>query len=145
MKAREHSLSAAVLSLALVACGCGGGGYDGGPSPGPSPGPGPAPGGNAIRIVGQSGSQAFDPNPAPAPASSQGVAWRNDDSVVHRIVANDGSFDTGNIAPGATSAVQRLATDGTNYHCSLHPGMIGSINSSSGAPPPCTGIYCDER
>jgi plastocyanin len=71
------------------------------------------------------------------------VAWRNSDGVVHRIVANDGSFDTGDIAPGATGTAVRMATDGTNYHCAIHPGMIGSINASSGAPPPCQGLYCD--
>jgi plastocyanin len=144
MEARTCAMSAAAtLCLALAVYGCGGGGSDGGPAPGPSPGPGPAPGGgSAIRIVGENGSQSFDPNPAPAP--STGVAWRNDDNVVHRIVANDGSFDTGNIAPGATSAMQRLATDGTNYHCSLHPTMIGAINSSGGTAPPCTGLYCDD-
>jgi plastocyanin len=133
----------ALLCLALAASSCGGSSYDGpGPSPAPGPGPAPAPGGaSAIRIVGENGARSFDPNPATA--SSQGVAWRNDDNVVHRIVANDGSFDTGNIAPGATTAFQRLATDGTNYHCSLHPTMIGAINSSGGTPPPCTGLYCD--
>ena len=136
----------AVLCLVITAFACGGGGDGGpGPSPAPSPAPAPAPapgGAAAISIVGENGARSFDPNPATA--SSQGVAWRNDDGVVHRIVANDGSFDTGNIAPGATSAFQRLATDGTNYHCSLHPTMIGAINSSGGTPPPCTGLYCDD-
>lgn len=71
------------------------------------------------------------------------VTWRNTDGVTHRIVFNDASVDTGDIGPGATSQAVALATNGTNYHCSIHPGMIGAINSNSGAPPPCTGVYCD--
>jgi plastocyanin len=69
--------------------------------------------------------------------------WRNNDSVAHRIVFNDGSRDTGDIAPGATTAAITLPNDGVNYHCSIHPGMIGSVRpTGGGAPPPCTGVYC---
>jgi hypothetical protein len=68
--------------------------------------------------------------------------WRNTDGVVHHIVLNDGSLDSGNIAPGASSAPLRLGVDGANYHCTIHPTMVGSINAASGEPPPCTGEYC---
>ena len=71
------------------------------------------------------------------------VAWRNGDGVVHRIVANDNSFDTGDIGASRTSAVVTIPSTGLNYHCSIHPGMVGAINGSSGTPPPCSGIYCD--
>jgi plastocyanin len=71
------------------------------------------------------------------------MAWKNTDSVTHHIVMNDGSKDTGDIPPGGTSAALTLATNGGNYHCTIHPGMVGSINSSTGAPPPCSGAYCD--
>jgi plastocyanin len=71
------------------------------------------------------------------------VAWHNNDGTTHRIVANDGSFDTGNIAPGATSSAVRPAAAGANYHCSIHPSMTGAIGSQQGtAPPECTGPYC---
>jgi len=91
--------------------------------------------------MGQRGAQSFSPNPATV---SQGdtVAWHNTDNTTHRIVLNDGSLDTGDLAPGATSTSMRLATNGANYHCTIHPTMVGSINSSTGAPPPCTGAYC---
>jgi hypothetical protein len=32
---------------------------------------------------------------------------------------------------------------GTNYHCQIHPGMIGAVSGGSGGAPPCTGLYCD--
>lgn len=133
-------LAATVAAISLLAS-CGGGGSDG-PAPGPSPSP--PPGGAAsttISIVADRGAQSFDPNPATA-SQGQTVAWRNTDAVVHRIVSNDGLLDTGNISPGATSSALPLTTDGTNYHCTIHPGMIGSVNRASGTPPPCTGIYC---
>jgi plastocyanin len=100
-----------------------------------------AAGATTIDILGQRGAQSFSPNPA---GVSQGemMAWRNTDSVVHHIVLNDGSIDTGDIAPGATSSALRLAPDGANYHCTIHPTMIGSIKSSSGTVPPCQGNYC---
>jgi plastocyanin len=91
--------------------------------------------------VGERGAQSFAPNPATA-SRGQTIAWRNTDAVIHRIVFNDASLDTGNIAPGASSAPITLPTDGANYHCSLHPGMIGAIATSSGTPPPCEGLYC---
>ncbi len=68
--------------------------------------------------------------------------WRNNDTVVHRIVSNDGTFDTGDIAPGATTRAIQSPSAGTNYHCSIHPGMIGAVNATGGAPPPpCQGTY----
>jgi plastocyanin len=129
----------AVVGLTTLSA-CGGSSY----SPPNNPAPTPLPSGGAsatVSILGDRGRQSFTPNPATVSAART-VVWQNTDGVVHRIMSNDGSFDTGNIAPGASSQVITLSTDGTNYHCPIHPGMIGSINAASGAPPPCTGIYC---
>jgi plastocyanin len=71
------------------------------------------------------------------------VVFRNTHNVPHRVVLNDGSLDTGDIAPGATSRAVQMPAAGTNYHCSLHPGMIGSVATAmGGAPPACDGEYC---
>ncbi len=70
------------------------------------------------------------------------VMWQNMDTQTHHIVLNDGSLDTGDIAPGRSSPALTLTVNGARYHCTIHPGMVGSINSSAGAPPPCTGAYC---
>ena len=126
----------------VVMAGCGGGSSSGGGGNPGGPTPPPAGGASAtVSIRGDRGNQSFNPNPASVSAART-ISWQNSDGQVHRIMANDGSFDTGNIAPGATSGVITLNSDGTNYHCTLHPGMIGSVNASSGTPPPCTGIYC---
>jgi plastocyanin len=123
------------LFTALVAVvGCGGSGSSASaPSTTTSP---------TISIVGQNGTQAFSPNPAAF--GGQQVIFKNNDSVTHRIVLNDGSVDTGEIAPGATSRALTMPSAGANYHCAIHPGMIGSTSAASGAPPPmCDGPYCN--
>ena len=124
--------------LSLMGCGDGSGGSSNAPTP-------TTPTSNVftISIVGQMGSQSFSPNPASA--GGRMVAWRNDDGVTHRIVANDGSFDTGNVAAGATSTMVQPAPSGLNYHCEIHPTtMFGAIGGAGGeSPPPCEGIYCE--
>ena len=119
----------AVVALAGAAA-CGGGS----PSS-PSP-PGPV----TITIAGERGAQSFAPNPSQA--AGQTVVFKNNDSVVHRVRLNDLSIDTGDIAPGATSAPVLMPGAGTNYHCMLHPAMVGAVGAATAAPPPCTGIYC---
>jgi plastocyanin len=122
-------LAAAAAGLILSACGGGG-----------STPSGPTPGALTITITRQNGAQSFSPNPASA--GGQTVVFRNADSVAHRVMLNDGSIDTGDIAPGATSSQVEMPAQGTNYHCSLHPDMIGAVSATAGGPPPCEGPYC---
>jgi plastocyanin len=130
------SVPGVVFTVCLLTTACGGGSSS--PSS-PSPQPATAP---TIDIVGQNGTQAFAPNPANY--GGQMVVFRNTHNVPHRVVLNDGSVDTGDIPPGTTSRAVLMPAVGTNYHCSLHPGMIGAVASTSGgAAPPCEGIYCD--
>jgi len=131
---------AAAIALATTSCG----GGDGGGSPtGPTPTGGSPPASSvAIDITTTAGSQSFTPNPMPMTTAAS-VTWVNRDGAVHRIVANDGSFDTGDIAPGSTSRAVQPTAAGANYHCSIHPAMVGAIGAAQGAPPPpCTGEYC---
>jgi len=101
-----------------------------------------APNGAAtVTIMGQNGALSFTPNPAPITQGAL-VVWRNADSTVHRIVMNDGSFDSGDIGPGGMSATMRLSSNGGNYHCTIHPTtMFGSINVATDPPvsPPAPG------
>ena len=133
-------LRATAVAVALACAACGGSGYNGG-TPSPTPTPTPTPSGVTVSIAGNLGSQSFNPNPA-SPGAALTVNWRNADGLVHRIVANDNSFDTGNISPSGTSMTVTVPAAGVNYHCSLHPTMIGAVNGSGGTAPPCTGRYC---
>jgi plastocyanin len=132
---RRILVGSSALMLMVMAAACGGGGSSAPTSPSPSSGP------FTITVTRQNGAQSFSPNPASV--GGQMVVFRNADSVIHRVVLNDGSIDTGNIAPGAMSAAVRMPNGGTNYHCSLHPDMVGAVNPEAGGPPPmCEGIYC---
>ena len=73
------------------------------------------------------------------------VLWRNSNGDTHRIVGNDGTFDTGDLVPGATSRMVQMPQGGLNYHCSIHPTtMFGAIGGAGGeAAPPCED-YCDD-
>lgn len=130
MRLQELAL-VSIAGVLLVGCGGGGGSTPSSPSS-----TAPA----TITIVGSSGAQAFSPNPASL--GGQMVVFRNNDSVAHRVVLNDNSIDTGDIAPGATSRAVLMPGTGTNYHCQIHPGMIGAVSGPSGVPA-CTGLYCE--
>jgi plastocyanin len=95
-----------------------------------------------VNVVGINGALSFSPNPASLPAA-QMIVWHNVDSVTHRVVFNDQSVDTGNLAPGAFSQAQVLAAAGGPYHCSIHPEMVGSVNRDTPAAPPCQGGFCN--
>jgi plastocyanin len=139
-----RSTFAAMCGIALCAIAltkCGGDSSDSPMAPTPPP---PTGGGTptTIAIVGERGAQSFTPNPATV-AQGATLVFRNDDNTVHRIVFNDNSFDSGNINPGGASTGRAVPTNGANYHCTLHPGMVGSISGTAGQPPPpCTGQYC---
>ena len=55
------------------------------------------------------------------------VTISNDDSATHTWTADDNSFDTGDLAPGATGS-ERFDEAGTvSYHCEIHKNMTGTV------------------
>ena len=144
---RRTGTMAVALAVALVASGCGGGG--GSTPTGPTnPGAGGGGGGGGqtvvtINITGQGGRLAFSPNPATV-QPGQMVAFKNNDTVAHRVTLDDGSVQTPEIAPGATSAPVAMGTSGSKtYHCTIHPGMVGGFNGAEAEiPPNCNQAYC---
>lgn len=128
-----------VMTLVAIAgfwtWGCGGVGY--GSSSNSPTAPTSTPGAMGvvtINVVAINGAQSFSPNPATLSAG-QLIVWHNVDHVTHRVVLNNGSYDSGNLDPGASSQPMALGKGG--YHCSIHPEMIGSINEdTSGSPDP---------
>jgi plastocyanin len=100
------------------------------PSPSPTPTPAPTPSANAVvvEILGESGNMSFNPAVASLQVGQQ-VRWHNADTTVHTATQDGGGFDTGFLAPGATSASITLNAAGSlRYHCSVHPGMVGTLN-----------------
>jgi plastocyanin len=133
-------ISTVLIAMSLGVGGCGSS-YSGSPtSPSPTPTP-PSPPSVAtpappttgdvvtIDVVFENGAQSFSPNPATL-APGQMVVWHNIDRVTHRVVLNNGSLDTGDLGPGASSRPMRINTVGP-YHCSIHPSMVGTINAAA--------------
>jgi plastocyanin len=94
-----------------------------------------------ITITGQGGKLAFTPNPATV-AAGQTVVFKNNDTVAHHVILDDGNTQTADIAPGATSAAVAIGGN-KSYHCTIHPGMVGGFNGTEVEPPPnCNMAYC---
>jgi plastocyanin len=86
----------------------------------------------------------FSPNPIRITVGST-VTWTNSTAATHTSTSDTGAWNTGNIAPGATSAAVAFPTAGTfTYHCAIHPSMTGSVIVSAAAPapssPPVVGL-----
>jgi plastocyanin len=78
-------------------------------------------------------STAFKPKTVTI-AGGDTVTWKNVDTVNHQVVANNGAFASGQIAPNRIYA-KRIDTPGTyNYHDALHPTLKGTVKVT-GAPP----------
>jgi len=139
---RAYAPAGLLVTLGLGLYGCGSGSYGTSTAGNPSSPTTPATSGAGvvtIKIVAINGAQSFSPNPSSVPAG-QVVVWQNVDTVTHHVVLNDRSIDTGDIAPGHSSTPMTIA--GGQYHCTIHPEMIGSVNEAQAAAQPCQGAYC---
>ncbi len=91
---------------------------------------------------GSTGGGGNNPPPAPNSVSLKSIAftpatltvavgttvtWTNNDNIAHTVTADDNSFDSGNLAAGATYT-KSFTTAGTYpYHCSYHANMTAKI------------------
>jgi len=56
------------------------------------------------------------------------VTWTNEDTVQHNVTADDGTFDSGPIAPGGTFSFTFTTAGTYAYKCTIHqPDMVGTI------------------
>lgn len=69
---------------------------------------------------------AFSPATARA-ATGETVTWTNDDSVPHTVTADDGSFDSGILDPGASFSWTFDQAGTFPYLCALHPQMQAEV------------------
>jgi plastocyanin len=120
----------AVLVL-LASSGCGG--ATSFPTASPTPmlpftPAGPAAPGTSVSIVmGASAltSTAYSPNPIRL-ALGNSVTWINNDNITHTSTADGGAWHS-IIAPGRTFTRTFTTTGSFPYHCTIHPGMVGTI------------------
>ena len=60
-------------------------------------------------------------------AAGTRVSWVNDDPTEHTVTSEDGSFDSGTIAPGEGFAVRFTEPGDYPYVCAIHPDMRGTV------------------
>jgi plastocyanin len=139
---RAFVAASVAVALGLGVWGCSGNGYTSGIGGNPNTPTTSIPGVVTINVVAVNGAQSFSPNPASLPAG-QLVVWHNVDTITHHVILNDRSVDTGELAPGASSQPMAIAAGGGQYHCSIHPIMVGSVNQDTNVADPCPGGYCN--
>ena len=139
---RSRFICGAALAIAgalMVSCGSSGSSSSSG---GTNPATPSSSGGPTVTVAISSGftPNSFNPNPVPA-SVGQTVAFKNNDTVSHHLVLDNGSVDIGDIAPGATSKTITVPAGSGNFHCTLHPTMVGAINGPVPQAPPCDPSY----
>src|SRR4051812_25247801 len=118
----------AVLTL-LLAPSCGGGSSSTpaappNPTTTTTPAPPSAVADVTITIAANAGASSYSPSGATVKVG-QTVAWRTSDTDFHTATDNGGRWNTGTVAPGATSPAIAMTTAGSfPYHCLFHPGMV---------------------
>jgi plastocyanin len=131
MRYRYYSLVPITFVL-MVAAGCGSSSYNSNPptNPTPTPTPTPAPSGatpvaipNGASVL---GTDAFRPNPTMI-AVGGSVTWTNTDVVAHTATSNSSVWNSSTIAPGAQFSFTFPNAGTFPYHCTFHPGMVGTI------------------
>ena len=55
------------------------------------------------------------------------VVWTNHDVIIHDVIANNGFFSSGDIAPGAAFSFTFTVAGTYSYHCSYHSIMAGVV------------------
>jgi plastocyanin len=125
MRVRVTTLAALVAFTAL-SLGCGS--SSGSPT---SPSTGGSGGGSStsisiVRGAATLSTTAYSPNPDTI-AAGDTIVWTNNDTEAHTSTGDNGAWNSGVIAPGATYS-RTFSTAGTfTYHCTIHPGMVGTI------------------
>jgi plastocyanin len=124
MKRLTTALFILVVTIALAACSDSGG--SAAPAATTSQAPAsPAGGPPTVAIK----DFAFNPAGTSVAAGSK-VTWTNSDTTAHTVTFDDGSADSGNLAPGSTFD-HTFATAGTfAYHCTIHSQMHGTVTVS---------------
>jgi plastocyanin len=117
---------AAISFILLGAIAC----SDNATSPSPTAPP-PSSNGSAASVViprgaESLGNRAFNPDDVSVAVGAT-VTWTNTDSEAHTSTSDRAGWDSGVVQPGATFSAT-FPTAGTfTYHCTLHPGLVGTI------------------
>jgi plastocyanin len=71
--------------------------------------------------------QSFSPSLIDA-LPGDDVVWTNASERTHTVTADGGSFDSGDLAPGAAFGLTAGDPGAYTYHCTIHAGMTGELD-----------------
>jgi plastocyanin len=100
----------------------GGGGRGGDYGGGGGGGSGGQAGAGAVKIA----DFAFAPDSSDVKVGDS-VKWTNSDGATHTVTADDGAFDSGNLAGGKSFSFTFDEAGTFAYHCNIHQSMTGTV------------------
>jgi plastocyanin len=120
-----------VSAILILAMACGGSSSSPPASPSPTPSPTPTPGvpsSSVVIPVGAEslGNRAFVPDNVNITVGTT-VTWMNTDSTSHTSTADGAGWNSGTLAPGRQFSFAFQIAGTFPYHCTIHPGMVGTI------------------
>jgi plastocyanin len=83
-----------------------------------------ATGGSTVQVI--MSNKAYDPATVTVKVGDT-VTWVNQDSPQHDVVADNGEFKSSLFDKGATFSFTFTKAGTYPYHCSIHPGMNGTV------------------
>jgi plastocyanin len=69
---------------------------------------------------------AFVPNPVTLSVGGV-LTWMNTDTTTHDMVSDTALWDSGRMPSGASYQFTFSSRGSFPYHCSIHPGMVGTV------------------
>jgi plastocyanin len=121
-----------ILSILLFAAGCGGSSTNTTTGPQTTAGvettAGPdttaSAGGTTVQVI--MTNRSYDPQTVTIKVGDT-VTWLNDDAPQHDVVADNGEFKSDLFDKGGTFSFTFTKAGTYPYHCSIHPGMVGTV------------------
>jgi plastocyanin len=125
MSSIRFAFATAVL---VISCGCGSSySSPSGPSnPAPTT---PTITGTQVAIVSGASTRtttAYAPNPVTLAVGGT-ITWVNNDNTPHTSTGDNGAWNSGSISAGATFTRTFSTAGSFTYHCTIHPGMVGTV------------------
>src|SRR5262249_41463912 len=123
------SMRLAVVSTAIaLSIACSGSSSSSSPA---APSPEPGAGGPASSVSIPTGAEflatrAYAPDDLSVAVGTT-VTWTNNDSIAHTSTSDVSGWNSGLVAPGGHFSFTFQTAGTFAYHCTIHPGMIGTV------------------
>jgi plastocyanin len=72
------------------------------------------------------GNRAYSPDDVNI-AVGETVTWTNTYAEAHTSTSNAGAWNSGTVAPGGRFSFTFQNAGTFPYHCTIHPGMVGTV------------------